>query len=50
MTDNFSGADIENIFNQALNKYIYYKLDDSCNIKKILQSDIDEIILDHIKK
>jgi ATP-dependent 26S proteasome regulatory subunit len=50
MTDNFSGADIENIFTQALNKYIYYKLDDSCNIKKILQSDIDEIILDHIKK
>ena len=44
MTDNMSGADIENIFIQALNKYIYNKLDDMSYDKKISIIDFDEII------
>jgi ATP-dependent 26S proteasome regulatory subunit len=49
MTENFSGADIENIFIQAINKYIFFKLNNHNYNKKISSSDIDEIILDMTK-
>ena len=50
MTENFSGAEIENIFIQGLNKYIFNKLEnENYNDKKISSSDIDDIILNLIK-